>query len=257
MSERLFPEGVALIFGGSGGIGGAIALQLAEAGSAVAIGYRGNLAKAEEVAAKIAAIGVDASVVQADVSARASVEAAITAVVERYGRIHSIVFAAGPLVDQVYMSQVTAELWRAAFETEVDGFFNVVQAVLPHLRAAGGGSIVHIGSAGDRQWPGRDGLSVVPKAANEALVRGIAREEGRFGIRANSVLVGVIAGGMFDKLNAAGHFDDAWKEATLKSLSIKRYGKPSEIGHAVVFLASDRAAYITGEQISVSGGFGI
>ncbi len=257
MSERLFPEGVALIFGGSGGIGGAIALQLAEAGSAVAIGYRGNLAKAEEVAAEIAAIGVDASVVQADVSARASVEAGISTAVERHGRIHSIVFAAGPLVDQVYMSQVTAELWRAAFEIEVDGFFNVVQASLPHLRAAGGGSIVHIGSAGDRQWPGRDGLSVVPKAANEALVRGIAREEGRFGIRANSVLVGVIAGGMFDKLNASGHFDDAWKEATLKSLSIKRYGKPSEIGHAVVFLASDRAAYITGEQISVSGGFGI
>lgn len=257
MTDRLFPDGAALVFGGSGGLGGAVALEFARAGSGVALGYRGNRAKAEEMAAGIAAAGVDASTVQADLADRASVEAAIAAAVERHGRVHSIVFAAGPLVAQVYMSQVTAEQWKVAFAIEVDGFFNVVQAALPHFRASGGGSFVHIGSAGDRLWPGKDGLSVVPKAANEALVRGIAREEGRFGIRANSVLVGVIAGGMFDKLDAIGHFDDAWKEATQKSLSIKRYGQPAEIGHAAVFLASDRAAYITGEQISVSGGFGI
>jgi len=257
MTDPIFPEGAVLVFGGSGGLGGAVALEFARAGSAVALSYRGNRAKAEEVAGVIGGAGVEASIVQADLADRASVEAAIASAVERHGRIHSIVFAAGPLVAQVYMSRATAEQWRAAFTIEVDGFFNVVQAALPHFRAAGGGSFVHIGSAGDRLWPGRDGLSVVPKAANEALVRGIAREEGRFGVRANSVLVGVIAGGMFDKLDAIGHLDEAWKDATRKSLSIKRYGKPAEIGHAAVFLASERAAYITGEQISVSGGFGI
>jgi len=257
MSDRLFPEGAALVFGGSGGLGGAVALEFARAGSAVALAYHGNRARAEEMAGVIGQTGVETSIVQADLVERSSVEAAIASAVERHGRIHSIVFAAGPLVAQVYMSQVTAQQWREAFAIEVDGFFNVVQAALPHFRAAGGGSFVHIGSAGDRLWPGKDGLSVVPKAANEAFVRGIAREEGRFGIRANSVLVGVIAGGMFDKLDAIGHFDDAWKNATNKALSIKRYGKPAEIGHAAVFLASERAAYITGEQISVSGGFGI
>ncbi|QTH21081.1 SDR family oxidoreductase [Rhizorhabdus wittichii] len=257
MTDRLFPDGAVLLFGGSGGLGGAIALEFARAGSAVALGYRGNREKAEAMAAEIAAVGVEASTVQADLTDRASVEAAIAATIERHSRVHSIVFAAGPLVPQVYMSQVTPEQWKAAFAIEADGFFNVVQAALPHFRAAGGGSFVHLGSAGDRLWPGKDGLSVVPKAANEALIRGIAREEGRFGIRANSVLVGVIAGGMFDKLDAIGHFDEAWKDATRKSLSIKRYGKPAEIGHAAVFLASEKAAYITGEQISVSGGFGV
>ena len=138
-----------------------------------------------------------------------------------------------------------------------DGFFNILHATLPRLKAWGGGSYVHLGSAGHLSWPERDGMSVVPKAAIEALITGIAREEGRHGIRANSVLLGVIEAGMFLELSRQGVFDEVWARAVQKNLALKRWGKPEEVGHAVVFLASDRAAYVTGQRIAAAGGYGL
>ena len=96
---------------------------------------------------------------------------------------------------------------------------------------------------------------MAPKAANEALIQGIAKEEGRHNIRANSVLVGVIEAGMFLQLIERGVFDDRWVEETQKLLALKRWGKPEEIGHAAVFLAQN--GYVTGQRINVSGGFGV
>jgi NAD(P)-dependent dehydrogenase (short-subunit alcohol dehydrogenase family) len=125
------------------------------------------------------------------------------------------------------------------------------------MREHGGGSVVHLGSAGQHLFPERDGLSVVPKAANESFLQGIAREEGRFGIRANSVTVGVIDAGMFKELMAKGAFPDGWAEEVQKSLCLKRWGQPEEIGYAVSFLASSRAAYVTGQIINVAGGYGV
>jgi NAD(P)-dependent dehydrogenase (short-subunit alcohol dehydrogenase family) len=97
------------------------------------------------------------------------------------------------------LADTPVDKWRRAFDVEVHGLFTAVQAILPHWRAQGGGSVVHLGSAGHRRWPDKDGMSVAPKAANESFIKGIAREEGRYGIRANSVLVGVIDAGMFHK----------------------------------------------------------
>jgi NAD(P)-dependent dehydrogenase (short-subunit alcohol dehydrogenase family) len=142
-------------------------------------------------------------------------------------------------------------------DEEVSGFFHAVQAALPHFRAAGGGSFVHIGSVGHLLWPARDGLSVIPKAANEAIVRGIAREDGRFNIRANSVLVGVVNAGMHLELQRQGILDDQWRQNTLAAVPLKRIGTAEDIAHAAVYLASGRANYVTGQQISVAGGFGV
>jgi 3-oxoacyl-[acyl-carrier protein] reductase len=114
-----------------------------------------------------------------------------------------------------------------------------------------------LGSAGDLWWPHKDVLSVAPKGAIEALIRGIAKEEGVHGIRANSVLVGVIEAGMFKELTAAGAFDETWIRDVQKLLCLKRWGQPEEIGHAAVFLASNQANYITGQRIAVAGGFGV
>jgi NAD(P)-dependent dehydrogenase (short-subunit alcohol dehydrogenase family) len=116
---------------------------------------------------------------------------------------------------------------------------------------------VHLGSAGDSWWPEKDGLSVIPKAANEALIQGLAKEEGKHNIRANTVLVGVIKAGMFLELTKQGVFGQAWIDETQKLLALKRWGEPEEIGYAAVFLASNKALYITGQKISVSGGFGV
>lgn len=252
-----FPDGAVLVFGGSGGIGREVAKRFAAAGTNVAVAYRSKANVAEAVADEIRDLGRRASTHAADVTDPEQVQAAVDAAVDAHGRLHTVVFGAGPVVEQCLLAETSPELWRRSIEIETGGFFNVVSAALPHLREAGGGSFVHLGSAGHLWWPPKDGLSVAPKAANEALVQGIAKEEGVNNIRANSVLVGVIEAGMFLELLERGVFDDAWIAETQKLLALKRWGKPEEIGHAAVFLASDKAAYVTGQQINVSGGFGI
>ncbi|WP_044872956.1 SDR family oxidoreductase [Pseudomonas sp. LFM046] len=257
MRTSAFPVGATLVFGGSGGIGQGVALEFARAGVPVAVGYRSKADVAQRVADQIREEGVNASTHQVDVTDAAQVKATLDAAIEAHGRVHTIVWAAGPFVNQLHISEMSRDDWKRAIDVEVMGFFNAAKAALPHLRASGGGSFVTLGSAGHLRWPDRDGLSVAPKAANESLVKGLAREEGRFNIRANSVLVGVIEAGMFPQLLEQGQFDQRWIDETMHMLALKRWGKPEEIGRAAVFLASDNAAYITGQQLNVSGGYGI
>lgn len=255
MVQSVFERGAVLIFGGSGGIGQGVAKFFGEAGTDVAIVYRSKRDVAERVAGGIAALGRKATMHAADVREPAQVKAAVDAAMTAHHRIHTVVWAVGPVVEQVFLSETKPALWKQSIDIEVHGFFNAVQATLPHLREHGGGSYVHLGSAGDLWFPPKDGLSVVPKAANEALCRGIAKEEGRYNIRANSILVGVIETGMFLELSRRGVFDQKWVDETRKLLALKRWGRPEEIGSAAVFLASN--GYVTGQQINVSGGFGV
>lgn len=257
MNANGFDNGAVLVFGGSGGIGQGVALEFANAGVPVAIGYRSKVDVAQRIAEKIQGLGIKASIHQVDVTQAEQVNATLAAAIEAHGRIHTVVWAAGPLVDQHLISEMKPASWRQAIEVEVMGFFNAVQAALPHFREKGGGSFVTLGSGGHLRWPARDGLSVAPKAANESLVKGIAREEGRYNIRANSILVGVIEAGMFPQLLEQGQFDQKWIEETMRMLALKRWGKPKDIGRAAVFLASDHANYITGQHLSVTGGFDI
>lgn len=252
-----FSEGCTLIFGGSGGIGQGVARTFAHAGSDLAITYRSKRDRAEAVAADAHALGRKASVYAVDVTEPDQVHAAIAAAVAEHGRVHSLVWAAGPLVNQRYLAETPIDEWRHAFDVEVHGFFTAVTAILPHMRAAGGGSFVTLGSAGHDWWPAKDGMSVAVKAANEQLVKGIAKEEGRHNIRANSVLVGVIDAGQLHELTHQGQLDQGWVENTHKLLCLRRWGTAEEIGHACVYFASDEGAYTTGQSISVSGGFGV
>lgn len=255
MSDNaLFPTGSALIVGASGGIGGKVAEVLAADGCDLALVYNSKADAAQAVASRVS---TKASTHKCDVTDPAAIAALVDSAIAVHGRIHTLVWAAGPLVDQLYLGETPIEKWRNAFEVEVHGFFTMTTALLPHMREQGGGSIVHLGSAGHLRWPDRDGLSVAPKASNESWLKGIAREEGRHGIRANSVLVGVIDAGMFHELMGQGTFPPEWVDETQKMLALKRWGQPEEIGYAVSWLASSRAAYVTGQQINVSGGFGI
>lgn len=254
MSDTNFPDGAALIFGGSGGIGRGVALEFARSGSDVAIAFRSKRDVAEATAEEIRGLGRRASVHSLDVRDIDQVMEVSVAAADAHKRLHSIIWAVGPVVDQVFLSNVTHEQWRLAVDIEVHGFFNVVKATLPHLRTQGGGCYVTVGTAGHLRWPSREVLSVAPKGANEQLVRAIAKEEGRFNIRANSVLAGVIEAGMFLELTQSGELDQNWVEAAQKMLALKRWGTPADIGNAVAFLASDKAAYVTGEQLTVAGG---
>jgi 3-oxoacyl-[acyl-carrier protein] reductase len=257
MSEVLFPEGAALVIGGSGGVGQAVCREFARAGTDVAITFNKKREVAEKLAAQLTAMGRKTSIHQLTIGDAARVEAAVAEATRAHGRLHTIVVGAGTLATQVLLSEMSRELWQQVIEQDVNGFFNVMRATLPLLKQWGGGSYVHLGSAGHLRWPERDGISVAPKAAIEALVTGIAREEGRNHIRANSVLLGVIEAGMFLELTRQGVFDEAWVKEVHKNLALKRWGKPEEIGHAVVFLASNRAAYVTGQRIAVAGGYGL
>lgn len=255
--DRQFPNGACVVFGGSGGIGQGVALEFARAGSDVAICYRTKRDVAERTAEAIAKTGSKATIHQLDVRDRASLESAIAEMIQVHGRIHTVVWGAGPLVAQSPLAEWDDAMFRNAMEVEAFGFYNAARAIIPHMRAMGGGSFVHLGSAGHDWFPKLDGLSVVPKAANEALIKGIAKEEGEHNIRANSVLVGVIDAGMFHELSAQGVFDEKWIEETHKLLCLRRWGQAADIGAAAVFFASNRANYVTGQTISVSGGFGV
>jgi 3-oxoacyl-[acyl-carrier protein] reductase len=255
VTNNNFPKGAVLVFGGSGGIGQHVAKAFAAAGSDVALVYRSKKEVADKVAKEIEGLGRKASCHAADVTDAEQIKAAVAAAVKQHGRLHTVVWAAGPVVEQVYIGETSQDLWKKSIEIEVHGLFNAVQATLPHMRENGGGSYVHLGSAGHLWFPQKDGLSVIPKAANEALMKGIAKEEGKHNIRANTVLVGVIEAGMFLELLKRGVFDQAWTDETQKLLCLKRWGQPEEIGHAAVFLATNQ--YVTGQQINVSGGFGV
>ncbi len=252
-----FPDGAAIVFGGSGGIGKGVALEFAKAGTDVAICYNRKADVAQATADAIRALGVRASIHKADVRDRAAVDALVGAAAAEHGRIHSVIWGAGPLVPQIPLADWTEDQFRQAMEVEAFGFCNAARAFIPHMREKGGGSFVHLGSAGHDWWPRMDGLSVAPKAVNEALIKGIAKEEGPHEIRANSVLIGVIDAGMFHELSAQGVFDEQWRTETHKLLCLKRWGEAADIGQAAVFFASRRAHYVTGQTISVSGGFGV
>jgi NAD(P)-dependent dehydrogenase (short-subunit alcohol dehydrogenase family) len=140
-------------------------------------------------------------------------------------------------------------------QNDLAGFMNVIQPVVTHMRESGGGSLVHVSSAGLGRTPPRDALSVAPKAAIDALMKTIATEEGEHGIRANSIGVGVIEAGIFKRLEAEGVFDENWKAAVKGALPLKCFGEAEDIANAAVFFASARSKYITGQTLFVDGGY--
>jgi NAD(P)-dependent dehydrogenase (short-subunit alcohol dehydrogenase family) len=246
-----FPSGAAVVVGGSGGVGRAIVARLAEAGSDVALTYRNNAAAAEEAAR---AVGLDAPT-RVAAENESEVRAFVDGVAARFGGVHTVVNAAGADIPMRFVSEVSPAAWREVMEGDATGFFHLVQASIPHLRACRG-SIVAVTSAGLLRFPSRDVLSVAPKAAIEALVRAVAKEEGRFGVRANSVALGVIEAGIFTRLQK-GDLQGEWIEAAKRNTPLRRFGTAEEVADAVVFLASARAAYVTGQALAVDGGYSL
>lgn len=247
-------DGIALVVGGSGGIGEAICQKLAEAGSDVAFTYKSNEVKAREVAGKITERGQEAHSYSLAIDEEDQVAAFFQNLMSQHGSVHTIVNATGAHITMPWISQLTPKDWRAVMDSDANGFFNVVHYSLPHLRK-NGGSYVTISTAGLKRWPTRDVLSVAPKAAIDALMTGVAKEEGRFGVRANTVALGLIDAGLFQKL--ADHYDDKYMTAAIQNSALKRLGSADEVADAVVFFASDRARFITGQTLTLDGGFSL
>lgn len=247
-----FSKGVALVFGGSGGIGSAICTTLAEAGSDVAFSYRANEASAGEVGAKIEAAGRRAMTMRIDIGDPESVHAFVDRAIDQYGHIHSVVYAAGPPLEYLYINEITPQEWARVINADVNGCFNMVEAVLPHLRRQQGGSIVALTTGAVDRSPPRDILSAAPKAAIQMLIRGVAREEGRSGIRANLVGPGYIEAGL--GLATIRHHTESYVQRMIRAIPLKRPGRAEDVADVVCFLLSNKARYVTGASIPVAGG---
>ena len=248
MSKRFSLAGKnAVVTGGSRGIGAAIALGLAEAGADVVLTYREKRAEADAVCEKIECFARRALAVRMDVTDRSSVERAADAA-RALGPISILVNNAG-INKPTDFDQVTDADWDSILATNLKGPFIVAQTFLPLLKDAGGGSIVHIGSVSGQYGGPRTAHYAASKAGLISLGQVIARFGAAMNIRSNVVAAGLIASEM-----AASGMAAASVQKAAENIILKRMGTPQDVADAVVFLASDAAAYITAQTLNVNGG---
>lgn len=243
---------VALVAGGSGGIGSAVCSTLARDGYDVALTYRSDEQAAARAAKAVTEQGRNASVHQLDLTDAP----AAAALVSSLGPVHAVVYAAGPYIPMQYIATIDAGCFAAQLASDAAACFNLLRPAIEPLRETQG-CIVCVTTTATRRYASRDVLSSAPKAAVEQLVRGISYEEGRYGLRANCVGVGVIDTGIFRDLVATGDYDDRALEAARRAIPLGRFAAAEEAAEAVAFLASDRASYITGQTLCVDGGYSI
>lgn len=238
---------VALVTGASRGIGRAIALKLASEGAKVAINYAGNTAKAEAVKAEIEAAGGEAMLVQADVSDAAQVDAMVKTVAEAFGTIDILVNNAGITRDGLLM-RMKEEDFDAVLNTNLKGVFHCTKAVSRLMMKKRYGRIVNMASVVGLMGNAGQTNYAAAKAGVMGFSKSAARELASRGITVNTVAPGCINTDMTAVL------PDKVKEGMLQSIPLQRIGESEDVANAVLFLASDLAAYITGQNVDVDGG---
>ena len=254
MSEerRDFAGKRALVTGGSRGIGRAVCLELAQRGADVAFVYRSRDADAETTRLAIEAAGRRALALKAELAEAWAVDDAVARAAARLGGIDVVVQAAGAMVEWRDVADIDPATWDRFLAVDLSGAFYVIHASLPHLRAAGGGAIVAISSIAAQMCQPRNAQGAAAKAGLEALVRVVAREEGRRGIRANAVAIGLTDTDMGRA--AFAEWGPETTERVVRGIPLRRIGTPEEVARAVCFLAGPDGAYITGKVLQVDGG---
>ncbi|MGW0176763.1 SDR family NAD(P)-dependent oxidoreductase [Rhodococcus sp. NPDC003322] len=256
MSETESGRGAVIVTGGTGGIGAEICRKFAQASSNVAFTFHSRQEAAEKLSSEIVNLGSTVRADSLDLADAAATARWVEAVSEQFGGVHTVVHAAGPHIPMTHLSKVSPEQFGTAVDAEVKAFFNLVSAALPALRRSEG-SVVAVTTAATSRYPVRDGMSAGPKAAVESLVRAFAAEEGRFGVRFNSVGPGMLVDGMADRLISSGELDERALEVTKANIPLRRFGYAADIAEAVLYLASDRANFVTGQKLDIDGGYGV
>lgn len=237
-----------LITGASRGIGAGTAEVFGENGWNVALHYHTRRDGAEEVARKLEACGVQAALVQGDVSDPEQAQKIVEQTLARFGHLDSLVCNAGVALPQQLLTDTTAQQWRELMSVDLDGIFYVVRAAIPEMVRRKSGSIVTVSS----MWGVTGGSCEVAYSAAKAgvigLTRSLAKELGPSNIRVNCVAPGVIE----TEMNA--HLSREDLEALGEETPLGRIGTPREVGQAICFLAGERAAFITGQVLCVDGG---
>lgn len=237
---------VALVTGGSRGIGRAIALEMADLGANVAINYRGGKDEAEETASMIRERGVEAFVAQADVSVKEQARGLVQQVIDKFGRLDVLVNNAGITRDKT-LKKLTDDDWDEVIHTNLNSVYYTVSAALPTMLQQDYGRIINISSfVGQAGNFGQSNYSA-SKGGIIAFTKSAAQELAR-----NNITVNAIAPG-FTLTEMLAQVPENIQEKILDRIPMRRFGKPEEIARAVAFLAAD-GDYITGQQINVNGG---
>lgn len=241
---------VAIVTGGSRGIGKEIALTLARAGAAVVINYQREAAAAGEVLKAIEAAGGKGLLAQADVTVLAECERVVRATLDQFGRIDILVNNAGIRRDTL-LALMKEEDWDIVISTNLKGMFNCCKAVLkPMLKQKSGGRIINISSLAGLVGNSGQTNYAAAKGGVIAFTKSLAKELGKRAITVNAIAPGFIETEMTNDL------PEAVKSKVLSQVALERYGKPEEVAEVVLFLAKG-ASYITGSVISVDGGLSL
>ena len=242
-----FDGRVALVTGGSRGIGRAIVEALAAEGAKVAFVYASNQAAADELVAKLKSSGTEALAIQANVKVKAEAEAAVEKTVETFGKIDILVNNAG-IVRDTLVATMPEEKWRDVIETNLNSVYNFCNAVMRPMMSARFGRIVNMSSVAARMSNQGQAAYAASKGGIESFSKCLAVEVAKRGITVNSVAPGFILTDMTEAVRNAA------EDKIIAGIPVKRLGKPEDIANAVLFLADEKTSYITGETITVDGG---